>query len=356
MSDLMDFKCPCCGGAIEFNSSSQNMKCPFCDSEFDIETIKSMESAVNTEENINWSTDFNEWSNEEAGGMSVYSCESCGGEVISDSTTSATQCPYCGSNIVMKGQFSGDLRPDYIIPFKIDKNAAKEALKKHLKGKRFLPKTFKDENHIDKIDGAYVPFWLFNCKADADVKYKAEDIRTWSDSDYEYTEVTTYLVNRAGTVDFERIPVDGASKMPDDLMESIEPYRFEDAVDFQTAYLAGYISERYDVDSQQSIGRANERVKESVEETFKNTVTGHDSVYVSSSTVNLEDSSVNYALYPVWLLHTTWQGQKYTFAMNGQTGKFVGDLPLDKSAYFRWLGIIGVILSAVICAGITLLH
>lgn len=49
--------------------------------------------------------------------------------------------------------------------------------------------------------------------------------------------------------------------MADDLMESIEPYDFKKAVDFQTAYLAGYVADKYDVDEKQSVSRANDRIK-----------------------------------------------------------------------------------------------
>ena len=73
----------------------------------------------------------------------------------------------------MMGQVSGALKPDYVIPFKIDKKAAKEALQRHYKGKKLLPKIFKKENHIDEIKGVYVPFWLFDADADADIRYKA---------------------------------------------------------------------------------------------------------------------------------------------------------------------------------------
>ena len=70
-----------------------------------------------------------------------------------------------------------------------------------------------------------------------------------------------------------------------------------------------------------------------------------------STTIRLSIGKAKYALYPVWLLNTSWRGKKYTFAMNGQTGKLVGDLPLDKSAYWKWLvalsSAFGVISSAV---------
>ena len=196
--------------------------------------------------------------------------------------------------------------------------------------------TEDDQVWIDEIKGVYVPFWLFDTDVDAKVRYKATKIRTWSDSDYNYTQTSYYMVHRGGSVGFEYVPVDGSTKMADDLMESIEPYDFKDAVDFQTAYLAGYLADKYDVNAEESIGHANRRIRQSTEDAFRATVKGYSGVVVENSNVRLENSRVKYALYPVWILNTTWQGKKYRFAMNGQTGKFVGNLPTDKGAYVRW--------------------
>ena len=255
---------------------------------------------------------------------------------MGDETCGATSCPYCGNPVVMMGQFSGALKPDYVIPFKLDKKAAVAALKRHYGGKRLLPKAFADQNHIEEVKGIYVPFWLFDADANANVRYKATRIRFWADSRYNYTETSYFSVNRSGSLGFTRVPVDGSSKIDDTLMESIEPYDFRDAVDFQTAYLAGYLADKYDVDAETGITRANERIKHSTEEAFRKTVTGYDTVITESSGVNLSSGVTKYALYPVWLLTTNWNGQKYTFAMNGQTGKMVGDLPMDKGAFRRW--------------------
>lgn len=339
MSLLQEYKCPCCGGAIAFDSGIQKMKCPFCDTEFEMEALSAYDSELssNQTDDMNWETAAGgEWQEGEADGLRSFVCKSCGGEIVGDENTAATSCPFCGNPVVMMGQFSGALKPDYIIPFKLDKKAAKAALQKHYGGKRLLPKIFKDQNHIDEIKGVYVPFWLFDADAEANIRYKATRVRTWSDSSYNYTETSFFAVSRGGTVGFERVPVDGSSKMPDDLMESIEPFQFSDAVDFKTAYLAGYLADKYDVDADQSIERANARIKRSAEEAFASTVQGYTSVVPETSSVKLRDGKAKYALYPVWLLNTTWNGQKYTFAMNGQTGKLVGDLPTDKNAARKW--------------------
>ena len=340
MSALLEYKCPCCGGAIEFNSTLQKMKCPYCDTEFDVETLAAYDEDLKNdrEDDLNWESEAgDEWAGGETDGMKVYVCQSCGGEIIADETTGATTCPFCGNPVVMKGSFSGDLKPDYIIPFKLDKNAAKEALRRHLEGKRLLPRVFKSENKIDQIKGIYVPFWLFDTEADARIRYDATSVRVWRDRDFEYTETSHFNVVRSGTLSFDRVPVDGSSKMDDELMESIEPFDFSEAVPFSTAYLSGYLADRYDVSSEESTERVNARVKKSTEEAFAETVNAaYASLTPVNSSVQLRSSEAKYALYPVWILNSTWQGKNYTFAMNGQTGKFVGDLPMDKGKYFRW--------------------
>jgi DNA-directed RNA polymerase subunit RPC12/RpoP len=355
---LQQYKCPCCDGAIEFDSSLQKMKCPYCDTEFDVDTLRSYDDDLKNEQegNMNWETAAGgQWQEGEAEGLRVYSCQACGGEIVADETTAATSCPFCGNPVVMMGQFSGALKPDFVIPFKYDKKQAVEALKKHYCGKRLLPKIFADQNHIDEVKGVYVPVWLFDADADANIRYRATRVRHWSDSNYYYTETSFYSVRRGGSISFERVPVDGSTKMDDTLMESIEPYDFSEAVDFQTAYLSGYLADKYDVDSEQSIDRANERIKKSTEDAFASTVRGYTTVRAESGSVNLQNGVAKYALYPVWLLNTSWEGKKYTFAMNGQTGKFVGNLPLDKAAYRRWLFGIAAAVSAVAFAASYLL-
>ena len=359
MQNLQEYKCPCCGGAIAFVSTLQKMKCPYCDSEFEIETLADYDNELKNQQadDMKWETGAGkEWQEGESDGLNSYVCNSCGGEIVGDENTAAAACPFCGNPVVMMGKLSGMLKPDMVIPFRLDKKAAKEALKKHMTGKYFLPKVFREENHIDEIKGIYVPFWLFDAKVNAQIRYHATRIRMWSDSDYDYTETSHYMALRSGKIDFEHVPVDGSSKMEDDLMESIEPYDFSEAVDFRPAYLAGYLADKYDVTAEESIERANERIKRSAEEAFAETVKGYDSVFPENSSIRFHGGRACYALYPVWLLNTSWNGKNYTFAMNGQTGKFVGDLPVDKAAARRWTVILAALFSAGIYGGAWLLN
>lgn len=351
MSAITEQKCPCCGGAVEFNPGTQNIKCPYCDTEFDIAAMEQAaeKSASIGQDNFNWSSQGAEWKPDEISGMGVYTCKSCAGEIVADETTGATSCPYCGNPVVMTSQFEGGLKPDLIIPFKYDKKAAKEALNKYVASKKMVPKIFKDQNHIDEIKGVYVPHWLFTGTAVAAADFTAERVRTWSDSNYNHTETSYFSCYRSGNMNFANIPVDGSTKMDDTLMESIEPFNANEAVPFSTAYMAGFLADKYDVGLEASIPRANERVKNSVVSALEKTVTDrmYSAVIPKCSQVDIANGSYKYALYPVWILNTTWNGKKYTFAMNGQTGKFVGDLPLDKGAFWKKVAMLTPLMSAV---------
>lgn len=337
----MEYECPACGGTLAFDSESQKIKCPFCDSEYEL-------SQFEKNDGLNWEVQpGNQWEEDEENSMEVYSCNSCGGEIVCADTTVSTSCPYCGNPVVLKGKLSGMMKPDYVIPFKLDKNAAKTALRRHVNSKKLVPALFRSENHIDEIKGIYIPFWLFNANVSANMSYRGERIRRWSDSKHNYVEHSYYDIYREGNVAFDNIPVDGSLKMPNDLMESIEPFDFGEAVEFKKSYLAGYMADKYDVDANDSIDIANNRVRTSTEDIFRDTVGGYNSVITQSSNVNLQHGSAQYALYPVWLLNTIWQGNTYTFVMNGQTGKFIGDLPIDKKAYWKKFRMMAGIFAAV---------
>ena len=339
MSELREYKCPCCGGAITFDSATQNMLCPYCGTQFDVDTLVSYDAELksDTGDDMRWQTAGTQWQQGETDGLISYICNSCGGEIVGDRNTAATACPFCDNPVLIPSRFSGTLRPDLVIPFRLDKEQAKAALRAHYKGKPLLPKVFKDENHIDEIKGIYVPFWLFDTDARASIRYKATRIRTWSDSHFYYTETSFFAVRRGGTLGFAQVPVDGSEKLDDALMESIEPFDAAQAVPFHTAYLSGYLADKYDVTVEQSINRANQRIRRSTEDAFANTVMGYTSVIPETSNISFQNGVSRYALYPVWLLNTSWNGQKFTFAVNGQTGKLAGNLPVDKSAYKKWL-------------------
>ena len=350
MAQILEYKCPCCGGIIEFDSASQMMKCPYCDTTFDPAALQEMDEALNNPvpDQAEWDTPQDQFSEEETADMNVYSCKSCGGEIIADANTGATHCPFCGNPVVLTSRFAGALKPDLVIPFKLSKEDAKAALKKHMSGKKLLPRLFSKESHLDEVKGLYVPFWLYGGDVDAQFNYHATRTRMWRSGNREFTETTHFRLERAGGLSFADVPVDGSTKMDDTMMESIEPFDMSQAVPFQTAYLSGYFADKYDVSAEESIERANTRIRNSTNEAFSATTGGYMTVVPQGGSVQIHNGKARYAMYPVWLLTTKYEGKIYQFAMNGQTGKFVGDMPVDKKLYWKWH-----LIYTAICAGLS---
>ena len=368
---ITNYQCPACTGPLHYSESLGKLKCDYCGTEYEVAEIEAMyakkeEKSVEAQKKAEketeqkkqqqakaaeegWDTsDISDNWGKDAAGMKSYNCPSCGAELICDETTAATSCPYCGNPTVVPGQFSGVLKPDYVIPFKVSKKEAIEKLKMHYKGRPYLPKSFKDDNHIEEIQGVYVPFWMFDGKASGEASYKATTSKVYEKGDEEITETRHYEVSRAGSIGFEKIPVDASSKMPDDHMDSIEPYDYSGLKEFSTAYLPGFLADKYDVSVKDSQKRADTRCASTLEDALRGTVTGYDSCTLEHKQIDLKRGKVHYALLPVWMLHTKWNGQDFLFAMNGQTGKMVGDLPTSKGKFWGLFAAIAAPMTVVL--------
>ena len=334
----VNYQCPACTGPLQFSPETGKPVCEYCGSVYELAEIE----ALYEKDNQNWDTsELQESWGTDAEGMKVYSCPSCMAELICEEATAATCCPYCGNPTMIPGQFEGALKPDYVLPFKQDKEAAIAALKKHYQGRFFLPKDFCTQNHIEEVQGVYVPFWLFDGKAEGSASYEATRSKSYVQGEYRITETKHYQISRAGSLEFEKVPVDASSRMPDGHMDSIEPYDYSDLKPFTTAYLPGFMADKFDVDATDSQKRADERCERSLLEELRKTVDGYDSVSDRSNQIRLHRGKVHYSLLPVWMLSTKWKDQNFLFAMNGQSGKLVGDLPIDSKKYWTTFFSIG---------------
>ena len=356
MSEMLGYKCPNCNATLIFDAKSGNMRCEYCESEFDPETLKAYDDVLNEEKELegqnepdweNVSSSEEEWQDED---KAVFACQFCGAELVTDASTAATVCPYCGNATVLAGRLSGMLKPELVIPFSKTEQEAKDALTAFCKRKPLLPKNFLSDNRLESLKAVYVPFWLFDVETDARYTYNATRVRTYRRGDYRITETYHYLVRRAGEVGFERIPADGSAKMDDTYMEAIEPFDYSHAVDFATAYLSGYLADKYDVKSEDVKERVNRRISESTEQLFRNTVQGYSSVTKRSGKIDLREGRVRYALLPVYMMNTQYEGKTYTFAMNGDSGRFVGELPVSRRRLAAWFAGIALGSAAVLSA------
>ena len=353
MASIVDFKCPSCGAKLPFSGKTGEMTCEYCDASFSVEEIKAIaeEEAASAGSDMSWESSTPDVIKGEDGKISGYLCKNCGAEMVADENTAATECPYCGNFSIIPTAFEGAYKPDLVIPFAVDKQAAKDKLKDFVKGKKLLPSEFTQGNRIDKITGVYVPFWLYKCHASGSVTFEGVKSKRWEDSEYEYVKKDHYNIVRSGDMDFEGIPVDASKEMDDATMDSIEPFDLSKAVEYDPMYFSGYLSSRYDVEEKDCRPRADERVINTFRNKMRDEVNNYEEVSEKSKNIRLSNASAKYAMLPVWLMTTRYDNKTYSYGINGQTGKMVGSLPVDKGKYMMHL-IIAIVLSlAVLFAG-----
>lgn len=399
---VVNYQCPSCTAPLRFDAESGQLECDFCGSSFSVAEVEGVYAAKSEEakragEAIEASAASSEGADapdsatEGAGGVSVgtveevvsssaaavasagagvaqvwqqtaaapapsmviYNCPSCGAELICDETTVATSCPYCDNHAVIPTRYSGEFKPDIVLPFAKTKEEAIAALKSHYKGRPFLPDTFTDGNHVKEVKGVYVPFWLFDGSASGSASFEATRSRTYLSGNYRVTETDHFDVYRSGSISFLGIPVDASTKMPDDYMDSIEPFDYRALVPFSPAYLPGYLADKPDVDVEACGERADARAEVTVLDNLRDTVVGYEMVLARGSSTGVVRERSHYAMLPVWMLSTRWEDAPYLFAMNAQTGKMVGDLPVDKRKKRRAQTLIFLV-SFVICLLIAL--
>lgn len=357
-NQVLEYKCPSCGGGLTFGEDTQKMTCPYCDSRFDIDEVLTYNAQLGAsdEPEFQWDESQTEaFSEAETQNLKSFVCPSCGGEILTEETTAATFCPYCDNPAILPGQVSGGLRPDGVIPFKTSKEDAKAAFLKLCKGKPLLPRYFTQDSRVEKIAGMYVPFWLYDCESDFHGSYKATRIQTWADSNYNYTRTSYYHLIRAADAAFASIPMDASQKMDNTIMESIEPFDYTQLVDFETAYLSGFLADKYDVVAEDGQNRVKQRVSQSMTSMISGTIGGYASVMPMSTQLHVRHGTAKYVLLPVWMLHTKYKDKTYVFAMNGQTGKMTGSFPICPKRTALWFGGIWAGVTAVLTALLSLL-
>lgn len=336
--DVLDHECPSCGANIPFNPDTQKWDCKYCGASYTLEDFEKYDKEIKKEEKTEKNENID---------MDEYSCPNCGAKVVTDSNTSATSCVYCGSTTILKNRLQGEFKPSKVIPFSQTKQKAVDEFYKFSKKKWFAPKEFCKKENIQKVEGVYIPFWLYDCDSNGKIVADAKKVSSWTSGDYRYTKTDYYLCQREGDMDFVGVPVDGSTKFADDIMDSIEPYNYEGMKEFNPSYLSGFLAEKYDVEKDDAYSRAKMRVKNTTIEELKNDIRGYNFVNVKESNINVEKKKDEYVLMPVWMLNIKYKDKMHTFAMNGQTGKMVGNVPISGKKLTLTALVIEVILLAI---------
>ena len=338
MSSTITYKCPNCGAALVFDAEIQKFRCDFCSSAFsEDEELADTEAQRKFEEMDKADQDFAKELNE-------YHCSSCGAQIVTEKSTVADFCYYCHNPVVLTARVSGVHKPTKIIPFRFDKDQAKEIFLRYAKKKWFLPRDYFSPEQSDKITGIYYPFWVVDSDASALFTATGHKIRTWRIGEYRYTETSHFAVKRGGEIHFEDITASALSTEDKNMLEGILPYPMNEHIDFSIPYLQGFQAKKRDISREELSQEIRGRMNDYSEKLLSDTVHGYSAVVNRQTDMSLRKSHWEYTLMPIWILNYKRKGRNYTYAMNGSTGKIYGELPLSVPK----LSLLGAICGALV--------
>lgn len=341
---VQNYKCPGCGAPIAFNPKTGGFKCEYCFSEYTEEAITAqMQQYAHQEEPAPEAADGQET-------VKIYECSNCGAEVMAGDTATATFCYYCHSPVVLSDRLTGDFRPDHIIPFKVTKKQAIEQFLAWAGKKRFIPNDFTSLLQQEKITGMYLPHWQADVRAQVDYHAVGTSVSQWESGDQIYTKTDTYQIDRTGTVNITNLQKLACKTIDEDLLCGINPYNEQESTAFSQGYLAGFFAERYT------------ETKEDLTPAFIDSAKTStlDAINSSTACTSFKDEKDNTAyavaqyrqiLLPSWILTYLYKEKTYVFAVNGQTGKACGELPLNKTKAILFSAGVGLIAGALVVAG-----
>lgn len=307
----MLFRCKNCGGNTVYSPEKGKMYCPHCDG---IDSGEIEGAGIRAE------------------------CVNCGAPLEIKEYNSTCKCEYCGSYIILDERVEGEYRPRMVLPFQIGMKRAVELLKKEFKSRVFTPGTFLAESTLEEMKGMYVPFWLYDYKADINYIGKGTKVRVWTGGDTEYTETSYYHVARNMGIDFRKVPVDASIAMPDDVMDLMEPFDYNASKEFQAEYMSGFYGEIYNEGADSLEERAKQKAENDADILLKDTLGGYTSLIPERKDIRLSRKEASYALLPVWRYIYKYQEKDYPFYVNGQTGKIIGSTPVSRKKVLAYGG------------------
>lgn len=325
------FVCPSCGNnEMKYDDKTSNLTCPACGESmgiYEYGSAKGQEYSSPEFEKIEERTSVSSFDDETA---REYHCDNCGAILVTESNTAATTCGFCHSPMILADRLSGSYAPAQAIPFKMDMKTAHEKFKAWCKGGIITPNDFRMVERIKDIQGIYVPFWLYDLNVRASGEAYCTRVRVSRSGDTEITRTSHYKVYRSVVSDYYKLPADAAEKMPDEYMDMLEPFNYDELKGFNMAYLTGYAAQKYDYTDKDLLPRITERVTEYISGYLRSTITGYNTVMMKNVDANAKQRDAVYTLLPVYLMNYHYRGNTYTFVMNGQTGKVAGKPPISK--------------------------
>lgn len=347
----VNYKCPNCGGPLKFNPDKQLFSCEYCMSDFEEQKIQQIyaereskqSQAEKAEQRAQDKAKQNQGQSTEEEEAVIYTCPSCGAEVVTTASTAATTCFYCQNPVVLGGRLSGEFKPDRVVPFALTKEKAIEKFLEMCGKKWFLPKDFSNKKQFEKLTGVYFPYWYVDSSRQGSMVAKGNKVHTYRRGNKRYTETSVYRLYRSGNLEIKNVFERALKSESRDMLQCVHPFDLTQAKDFAMSYLSGFQAEKRDIEINEISADVENRLRGYAQDLLKDTMKGYTAIVTENYNDRIDKQTWNYTLLPVWIATYKYKGEILPFAINGQTGKTYGKLPTSKGKLAILFAIVTVV-------------
>ena len=352
---ITDLKCPSCGGLLYFDTEQGSLSCRSCSQEFEIRKFIELSREKKKTEVVSW--DKLKGPEIDTQSLHMYTCSSCGAQMITEAMEATAECPYCGSRFVLDDRFNDMSFPEGVIPFKQTKEYAKLTMRRYVAEKAGIPEKDFNPKWLDNMQMVYLPCWLFDCNitgigvftaTESTLGYEQRNGSVRYDKETTLTRISKFTV--------KGMPARASTRLKEDTLMTLYPFNFDEMEAFNPMILAGSRVSMYDIRPEDEKEKIEKDVERQTSRVMMGTVVGApgrvDPIVMFPQ---IDAAQYGYCLLPVWICRFTYEGAVYKFCMNGQTGEAVMELPLavqNKEKNNKLFGTVIIALLAALVIGV----
>lgn len=356
LSSVQKYPCAACGAQAEWNPTRQVLECPFCGTAAPF-TVDDKTGALVEHDLVRA---LREIPDEARGWLTekrTVQCQSCKAVTVFDPGRAGMNCDFCGSpKLVDYRELKAPIRPQGILPFKVDQGRVREDMRRWFKSHWLAPSNLGTRALIDRVHGVYVPYWTFDAHAicpwtaEAGHYYYTTERYRDSKGNMQTRQVRhVRWVPASGVVEhfFDDECVPGTHGLRHDLLKKIEPFATADVAPYDIAYLSGFVVEHYQVVLFDAAERAEQSMVEKLRRMCSAQVPG-DTQRNLQIRPAFSGRTFKHVLVPVWVLSFDYRSKVYQVLVNGYSGNIAGDYPLSWWKVFFLAVVITIVAVAII--------
>ncbi|MCF0207634.1 MAG: hypothetical protein HUK15_09420 [Bacteroidales bacterium] len=357
ISEKKEFRCKNCGQSLEYAPGTNSMVCPYCGTENEIEISEEIIEELDLEtylaqlENGEETKDGNTLEE-----VATIVCSACGATTTLDPNVVSSECPFCGTKLVVTAESSKKLiKPKSVLPFKVTSKEAREAYQKWVKSLWFAPPKLKQyARTCENFSGLYIPYWTYDAQTESNytglrgINYTETQTVTINGKTETRTVVKTRWTPVSGHVSlfFDDVLIPASKSLNRSRLDLLEPWDLENIVPYEEKFLSGFRTETYQIGLKDGYEDAKKIMEDGVRSEVRNDI-GGDNQKITSLSISYSNTTFKHTLLPIWISAYRFDTKVYRFMINGRTGKVSGDRP------YCWWKIALFILSIIaVCVGI----